>query len=393
MAELKEAVLIDGVRTPNFRAHPQKGWARNLRPDELLTYVYEALFERNPKVKPEDIEAVFCGTANQTGMQNDIARLGWLASGLPESVPTNGVNQQCPSGMSCIEHACRAIMAGEGDIFIASGVEDMMNVPMAMNMDFPPRIADRYNPVEIPMGPTAEKIAELYDISREDAELMAYHSHLKAAAARDAGKFANEIVPVKALDDNGNEFMCDRDQWIRDNPSLEQMAAMQPSFKPDGRVTAATSSPLTVGACAALFMSREKADELGLSYHLKYGGGVMAGCDPTVMGIGPVSAVRNLLARKGLTLKDIGMWELNEAFGTQSLAVIRELGLGHNAPFDNINVWGGALALGHPLGESGCRIVITLSNIMKTDFADAKLGIATLCGGFGNANATLWVRV
>ncbi len=393
MAELKEAVLVDGVRTPNFRAHAEKGWARNLRPDELLTYVYNALFERNPQVKPEEIEAVFCGTANQTGMQNDIARLGWLASGYPDSVPTNGVNQQCPSGMSCIEHACRAIMAGEGDIYIASGVEDMQNVPMAMGMDFPPRIAEYYNPADLPMGPTAEKIAQLYNISREDAELMAYHSHLKAAAARDAGKFKDEIVPVKALDDDGNEFMCDRDQWIRDNPSLEQMAGMKPAFRPDGIVTAAISSPLTTGACAALFMSREKADELGMSYHLRYGGGVMAGCDPTIMGYGPVPAVKKLLERKGLTVKDIDLWELNEAFGTQSLAVIRELGIGENAPFDNINVWGGALALGHPLGESGCRIVITLNNIMKTDYPDAKRGIATLCGGFGNGNATLWEKV
>lgn len=393
MAELKEAVLVDGVRTPNFRAHKEKGWARHLRPDELLTYVYNALFERNPQVKSEDVDAVFCGTANQTGMQNDIARLGWLASGLPESVPTNGINQQCPSGMSAIEHACRAIMAGEGEIFIASGVEDMMNVPMAAGMDIPPRIAQYYNPMELPMGATAEKIAEIYNVSRADAELMAYWSHIKAREARDAGKLKDEIVPIPALDENGNEFLCDRDQWIRDNPSLEQMAQMQPAFKPDGIVTAAISSPLTMGACAALFMSREKADELGLSYHLRYGGGCMAGCDPTVMGIGPVYAVQKLLARKGLTVQDIDLWELNEAFGTQALAVIRELGIGHNAPFDNINVWGGALALGHPLGESGCRIVITLNNIMKRDFPEAKRAIATLCGGFGNANATLWERV
>ena len=393
MAEMKEAVLIDGVRTPNFRAHAQKGWARNLRPDELLTYVYKALFERNPKVKPEDVEAVYCGTANQTGMQNDIARLGWLASGMPESVATNGVNQQCPSGMSCVEHACRAIMAGEGDIHIASGAEDMMNVPMAMGMDFPPRITEFYNPADLPMGPTAEKIADVYKIARADAELMAYHSHLKAAAARDAGKFSGEIVPVMGVDDEGNEFLVDRDQWIRDNPNLEQMAGMQPAFKPDGVVTAATSSPLTSGACAALFMNREKADDLGLSYSIRYAGGAMAGCDPTLMGIGPVPAVQKLLARKGLTVQDIGVWELNEAFGSQSLAVIRKLGIAENAPFDNINVWGGALALGHPLGESGCRLVITLSNVMKTDFADAKYGVATLCGGFGNANATLWEKV
>jgi acetyl-CoA acetyltransferase family protein len=393
VAEVREAVLVDGVRTPNFRAHAEKGWARHLRPDELLTYVYRALFERNPQVKPEEVEAVFCGTANQTGMQNDIARLGWLASGLPESVPTNGINQQCPSGMSAIEHACRAIMCGEGDIFIASGVEDMMNVPMMVNMDMPPRVAQYYSPSEFPMGMTAEKIAQVYNISRADAELMAYWSHIKARDAHNAGKFKDEIVPVLALDENGNEFLADRDQWIRDDPSLEQMAQMKPAFKPDGIVTAAISSPLTTGACAALLMSREKADELGLSYHLRYGGGVMAGCDPTIMGIGPVHAVRKLLERKGLSTEDIDLWELNEAFGTQSLAVIRELGIGYNAPFDNINVWGGALALGHPLGESGCRIVITLNNIMKKDFPEAKRGIATLCGGFGNANATLWEKV
>ena len=298
-------------------------------------------------MKPEEIEAVFCGTANQTGMQNDIARLGWLASGLPDSVPTNGVNQQCPSGMSCIEHACRAIMAGEGDIFIASGAEDMMNVPMAMGMDFPPRIAEYYDPAGLPMGPTAEKIADLYNISRADAELMAYHSHLKAAAARDAGKFANEIVPVKGLDDAGNEWMVDKDQWIRDNPSLEQMASMKPAFRPDGKVTAAISSPLTTGACAALFMSREKADELGLSYHLRYGGGVMAGCDPTVMGYGPVPATKSCWSARA------SPWTISTSGSSTRPSAPSPLRssaswASENAPFDNINVWGGALALGHP---------------------------------------------
>lgn len=390
MAELRECVLVDGVRTANCRAHNEKGWFRKLRPDELLTYVYETLFKRNPQVKPEDVEAVFCGTANQTGMQNDIARFAWLASGLPDTVATNGVGQQCPSGMSAIEHACRAVICGEGDIYIASGVEDMMNVGMGMGMDFPPRLVDYYNPAELLMGPTADKVAEVYNISRADTELMAFHSHTNAREARDAGKFANEIVPVPGVNDDGSEMVVDRDQWIRDNPNMEQMAQMQPAFKADGVATSATSSPLSVGACAALFMSRDKADELGLSYHLRYGGGAMAGCDPTLMGIGPVLAVNKLLGRKGLTVQDIDVWELNEAFGTQSLAVLRELGIARNAPFDNVNVWGGALALGHPLGESGCRIVITLNNVMKTDFPDAKRGVATLCGGFGNGNATLW---
>lgn len=393
MAQMKECVLVDGVRTPNGRAHQEKGWFRNLRPDDLLSAVYKALFERNPQVKPEEVEAAFVGTANQTGMQNDIARLGWLASGLPDCVATNGINQQCPSGMAAIEHAARAIMAGEGDIYLAAGVEDMMNVSMGMGMDFPPRIANYYNPMEFPMGMTAEKVGAKYGIKREDTEKMAYHSHLRAKEARDAGKFKDEIVPVMGLDDNGNEKLIEHDQWIRDNPSIEQMAGMKPAFKPDGIVTAATSSPLTVGACAVLLMSREKADQLGLKYHLRYGGGAMAGCDPTMMGIAPVPAAQKLLARLGLKADDIDVWELNEAFGTQALAVLRELGIEDNAPFKKTNLWGGALALGHPLGESGARVVITLNSIMKKDKPEAKRGVAMLCGGFGNGNASLWEKV
>lgn len=390
---MKECVVIDGVRSANARAHNEKGWFRNVRPDEVLIKVYQALFKRNPKVKPEDIEAVFCGSANQAGMQNDIARLAWLAGGFPESVATNGINQQCPSGMSATEHAARAIMCGEGDIYIASGVEDMEKVPMGFGMDFPPKLLERYNLADIPMGNTAEKVAELWKVSRKDAELMAYWSHKKAAEARDAGKFATEIVPIEGEKEDGTKFTVATDQWIRDNVSLEQMATMASPFKENGAVTAAVSSPLTAGAAALLLMNREKADELGLDYHIKYAGGAMAGCDPTVMGVGPIYAAQKLLKRAGLSVKEIGVWELNEAFGSQSLACLRELGIAENAPFDNVNVWGGALALGHPLGESGCRIIVTLNSIMKTDFKDAKYGAAMLCGGFGNANATLWQRV
>jgi len=165
---------------------------------------------------------------------------------------------------------------------------------------------------------------------------------------------------------------------------------MQPSFKLDGVVTAATSSPLTTGACALLLMSRDKADALGLRYHLKYAGGAMAGCDPTIMGIGPIYAAQKLLSRAGLTVKDIDVWELNEAFASQSLAVLRELGIAQNAPFENVNIWGGALALGHPLGETGARLIVTLNSIMKTDRKSARYGVAMLCGGMGNANASLW---
>ena len=295
--------------------------------------------------------------------------------------------------MSAAEHAARAIIADEGYIFLVSGVEDMQKVPMAMNMDLPANMANRYNIMEIPMGPTAEKVAKKWNVSRIDQENMAFWSHKKAAEATKSGKFSAEIIPIEGEQEDGTKFMVDRDQWVRETVSMEKMATMNPAFSEDGTVTAATSSPLTAGAAAAIFMNREKADELGLDYHLKYAYGAMAGCDPTVMGIGPVYAVQKLLQRKGLTKDDIDVWELNEAFASQSLAVIRELGIAENAPFDNVNVWGGALALGHPLGESGLRIIITLNNIMKTDYKDAKYGIATLCGGMGNANATLWQNV
>lgn len=390
---MRECVIIDGMRTANCRAHKDKGWFRNKRPDELLTAVYDAIFARNPKVKPEDVEAVFIGSAAQVGMQNDIGRTAWLAGGYPESVAANTICQQCPSGMSAIEHAARAIMCGEGDIYIAGGVEDMYHVPMGMAMEYPPRLTQRYNPAEIPMGATAEKVAEMWQVPKEDMIQVAYHSNKKAAAARDAGKFNNEIVPIEGEKEDGTKFMVDRDQWIRDNVSVEVMAAMKSPFKENGVISAALSSPLTVGACALILMDRQKADELGLEYHLKYKAGAMAGCDPTIMGIGPIYAVRKLLERTGLTAADIDVVEINEAFASQALACLRDLGLEENAPFKKTNLWGGALALGHPLGESGARIVVTLNNIMKTERPDAKYGLATLCGGFGNANASLWERV
>lgn len=390
---MRECVIIDGVRTANARAHKDKGWFRNKRPDELLTAVYDALFTRNPQVKPEDVEAVYIGCAAQVGMQNDIGRTAWLAGGFPESVATNTICQQCPSGMSAIEHAARAIMCGEGDIYIAGGVEDMYHVPMGMALDFPPRMLQRYNRTDILMGVTAEKVAEQWKIAKEDMMQMAYYSHKNAAAARDAGKYNNEIVPVEGEKEDGTKFMVDRDQWIRDDISIEAMANMKSPFKENGVISAALSSPLTAGACALILMERSKADELGLDYHLKYKAGAMAGCDPTVMGIGPIYAVKKLLARTGLTADDIDVVEINEAFASQALACLRELGLEENAPFKKTNLWGGALALGHPLGESGARIVITLNNIMKTEKPEAKYGLATLCGGFGNANASLWERV
>jgi len=386
---MKQCVIIDGVRSANVRAHRDKGWFRGLMPDEILTAVYDGLFERNPQITPDDIDGVFCGCSHISGVQFDIGRFAWLAGGFPEKTPTNTITNMCPSGMSAFIHGARAIMCGEADIIIASGAEDMLKVPQGSHCEPPKRYLKRYGQDGVLMGLTSEKIARVYDINRADQENMTYWSHKKAHAAQEEGKFRKEIIPIHGLDEKGNAMVVDRDQWIRSGISREEMAAMKPAFVENGMVTAATSSPLTAGACALLLMSRDRADKLGLEYHAVYAGGAMAGCDPTIMGIGPVPAVNKLLAMKVMDIGDIEIWELNEAFAGQSLAVIRELGIGRNAPFDNINVWGGALALGHPQGESGARIVVTLNTIMKNDFPDARYGIATLCGGIGNAAAVL----
>jgi len=391
---MKECVLVDGMRSANVRAHAQKGWFRDVRIDEVLTSVYDALFARNPQVKPEMVEAVYCGSANQTGQTYDIGRLAWLAGGYPENVAANTICQQCPSGMSAAEHAARAIMCGEGDVYIVAGAEDMLHVPMGAGADFPPRAAARYGTLnDIFMGPTAEKVAEMWKIAPEDMHQMAYWSNKNAAAARDAGKFDYEIVPIQGNDDAGNKIMVKTDQWIRDDITVESMAKMKSPFKEGGVITAALSSPLTVGACALILMDRDKADELGCSYTLKYKAGAMAGNDPTIMGVGPIAAIQKLVARAGITVADIDVLELNEAFASQSLACVRDLGIEQNAPFKKTNIWGGALALGHPLGQSGARLLVTLNNIMKHERTDAKYGVAALCGGFGNGNAILWERV
>jgi acetyl-CoA acetyltransferase family protein len=385
---MKECVLVDGVRTPIGRAHAEKGAFRTLRPEDLLGALYKALFERNQKVKPEDVDVVMVGCANQTGAQNIVSRLSWLANGYPETVACNGVEMQCASAMAAIEDCARGIMTGEIDIAIAGGIEMMQRIPMGAGMEFPPRLGQRYNLAELPMGPTAEKVAEVYKVNRKDQEEFALASHQKAAKAQAEGWFKNEMIPLEATYEDGSKQVVDSDQCVRGDTTLDKMATMAPAFKPDGVVTAATSSPLNDGAAAVLLMSRERADALKLPYTLKYVAGAMAGIDPTIMGVGPVPAVRKVLKLTGLTIDQIDVVEINEAFASQSLACLRELGI----PKEKANLWGGALALGHPLGSSGCRMIVTLNSIMKAN-PKFKHGLATLCVGFGQGNATIWQRV
>ena len=244
------------------------------------------------------------------------------------------------------------------------------------------------------MGATAETVADLYNLSVDDMIKFAIFSHEGAKMARDTGRFKNELIPVKGLQEDGTEFMVDRDQWIREKMNPDEMKAMKTPFKENGKITAALSSPLTAGAAILLMMSRDKADQLGLSYNYKYKFGAQAGNDPTVMGLGPIYSVKKLFEKTGLKASDIGAVELNEAFASQALVCIRELKLdSDNAPFKKVNTWGGAIALGHPLGESGARILVTLLNRMKTDYPNEKYGLASLCGGFGNSNAVVIEKI
>ncbi|MEN6432392.1 MAG: thiolase family protein [Smithella sp.] len=351
------------------------------------------LFDKVKKIKPEDVEAVYVGTSNQSGCQNELARFSWLAGGFPESVPQNHVNMQCPSGMAATEHAARAILADEGDIYIAAGVEDMQHVPMGHSMEWPKRLFEKYNMNDLMMGVTAEKVAEVYNISRKDMENMAYWSNMKAAQATKEGKFKREIVPIEGEKEDGTKFMVDTDQWIREDITMEKMATMQSPFKPGGVVTAATSSPLSTGAAAMLLMERNLADKLGHQLSFKICGRCHGRLRSACNGDWSYSCRQKSPCQSRSKIEDIDIWELNEAFCSQALAIVRELGIEENAPFKNVNIWGGATALGHPLGESGCRLSVTLNTIMKTERKDARYGCATLCGGWGIGNAILWENV
>jgi acetyl-CoA acetyltransferase family protein len=260
---------------------------------------------------------------------------------------------------------------------------------MGANMEPPPSLGKRYpNFMDLTMGMTAEKVAAQWKIGRPEMEEFALASHKKAAKAHADGCFKDEIVPIEVTYEDGSKQVVERDQCVRGDTTLEKMATMQPAFKADGVVTAAISSPLNDGASAVLLMDREKADQIGLSYTLRYKGGAMAGVDPTIMGIGPIPAVQKLLARTGVSIDQIDAVEINEAFASQSIACLRDLGI----PFEKANQWGGALAIGHPLGQSGTRITVTLNSIMKAN-PSYKLGLSTMCVGFGQGNATLWERV
>lgn len=384
---MKDAYIVSAVRTPVGRG--VKGTLANTRPDDLAALVLAEAVKR-AGVAAEQIEDVYLGCAMPEAEQGlNIARLAALRAEMPDSVGGVTVNRFCSSGLQTIAMAAAAIQSGQAEVMLAGGVESMSFVPMSGHNPSPnPTLADQRPGAYIGMGLTAENVASKYQISRSDQDKFALASHQKAKAARDAGKFADEIVPVPVRVDQlkgsklkSEQLTFEHDELIRDDANLESMSKVRPAFKMGGSVSAANSSPFSDGAAAVMLASAEKVEELGLKPLAKFLGFAVAGVDPELMGIGPVKAIPKVLEQVGLTLADIDLIELNEAFAAQSLAVIRELGLDEQ----KLNVNGGAIALGHPLGCSGAKL--TTSAIYELRRRGGGKALITMCigGGMGAA--------
>jgi acetyl-CoA acyltransferase len=385
---MPQAVIIDAVRTPIGRAHPEKGIFRDVRADDLSAHILRALLDR-VNLPDHLIEDVHWGCVKQHGEQGyDIARQAVLLAGLPIEVGGATVNRNCGSSLQAINQAAQSILAGCEDIQVAGGVEHMHHLPMEAGFDPNPKLSYRHSPAVFNMGLTAENLARKHKISRQEQDEFALRSHQRAAAATDRGEFADEVIPTWGRDDEGRKSLLTQDQCIRRDTTREALAALKPVFMPDGgTVTAGNSSPINVGAAAVLVMSNEKAQQLGLKPKVKIRAMAVAGVDPAVMGIGPVPATHKVLERAGLKLEDIDLIELNEAFAAQALAVIKLL----KADPEKVNVRGGAIAIGHPLGASGARISTTLIHLMED--RNAQFGLATMCIGAGQGIATIYERL
>jgi len=400
---MPEAVIIDAVRTP---IGALGGVLASVRPDDLAALALKTIVARTG-IDPASIEEVYLGCANQAGEDNrNVARMAVLLAGFPLEVPAVTVNRLCASGLAAINQAARAIRLGEGEVYIAGGVESMSRAPYSLpkaeagysfgnltawdttlGWRYPnPQIKEQYGTES--MGETAENIWDLTHIAREDQDAFALASHQRAIAAIDSGKFAEEIVPVVIPQRKGEPRVIDTDERPRRDTTLESLARLKPAFRPNGTVTAGNSSGLNDGAAALLITSLEKARQLGLLRLARTITSAAAGLPPRLMGLGAVPATCKALARAGLTIEQIGLVELNEAFAVQSLAVMHELGL--SADVTNVN--GGAIALGHPLGCSGARIMTTLVHEMRRRASQEKrpyYGLATLCVGVGQGEATI----
>jgi 3-oxoadipyl-CoA thiolase len=386
------AVVLSAVRTPVGR---YGGALSGVRPDDLAATAIAAAVER-AGARGDEIEDVYFGCANQAGEDNrNVARMAVLLADLPESVAGVTVNRLCASGLAAVVSACHAVIAGDGDLFVAGGVESMSRAPLAMakpdtpfprgnqtvwdttlGWRFPNQRLEEMFPLES-MGETGENVAERWSVPREDQDAFALQSQRRWAAADAAGRFADELVAVGDVE---------HDEHPRPDTTAEKLAALKPAFRAGGGVTAGNSSGINDGAAALVIASEEKARELGVAPLAAFAGSAVAGVDPRVMGIGPVPAVRKLLARSGIDAGELDLVELNEAFASQSLVVIRELGLDP----ERVNVNGGAIAIGHPLGMSGARLVVTLLHELRR--RGGRFGLATLCVGVGQGQAALFER-
>lgn len=380
-------VIASAVRTPFTRAH--KGEFKDTRPDTLAALVIQEAVARVKGLKPEDVEDVILGCAMPEGEQGmNVARQAALLGGLPDTVPAMTINRFCSSGTQSIAQAAQAIQSGMMQVAVAGGTESMTMVPMGGNkVSANPEIMAKHPEVYTSMGATAENIASRYNVTREDADKFAYESQRRAATAREQGKFKEEILPVTTTvyDDAGKpqQVTVTFDTILRPDTTLEGLGKLKPAFNAKGVVTAGNASPLTDGAAAAVVMSEEKAKELGvkpLGYFIDF---QVAGVPPEIMGIGPIPAVKKLLAKNKLKVEDIDVFELNEAFAAQVLYCIRELGI----PLDKVNPNGGAIALGHPLGVSGARMVATIMYELKR--RNGRYGVVSMCIGGGMGAAAL----
>ena len=388
MSELKnrDAVIVDAIRTPMGRS---KGGAfRNVRAEELSAHLMDSLLDRNPNIVPGEIEDILWGCVQQTLEQSfNVARMAQLVSRIPFHVPAQTINRLCGSSMTALHTATQSIQAGYGDVFIVGGVEHMGHVPMTLNVDFNPKAHSHISKGAHNMGLTAELLSKMHGITREQQDRFALRSHLNAAKATVEGRFKNEIVATVGHDDKGFIKKFDYDEVIRGDSTFESLSALKPVFDPkNGTVTAGNASAISDGASALLVTSYERAKSLGLKPMAKVVSMAAAGCDPSIMGFGPVPAVEKCLKRAGVSVKDVDLFELNEAFAAQSLPVMKALGL-LEAMDAKVNLNGGAIALGHPLGCSGTRITATLLHLMKAK--KARLGVSTMCIGFGQGVATL----
>lgn len=388
--EIKEAVIVSYARTAFTRAN--KGLLKDTRPDTLAAHVIKAALERAPGVKPGDIEDVVLGCAMPEGEQgNNVARVAAMMAGLPDSVPGVTVNRFCSSGVQTIAQVAERIMVGAMDIAIAGGTESMSMIPMGgSKFSANPSVMADHPEIYTPMGTTAENVAKKFEVSRLEQDALAVSSHEKSIAGWESGFLAGEVVPIETevFDKQGNlqKVTVDKDDGPRPGSTVEVLGKLRPVFNPKGTVTAGNASPLTDGAAACVLMSKEKADELGLKPMGYFIGFQVAGVAPEIMGIGPVPAIRKVLKKHNLTVEDIDLFEINEAFGAQAAYCVRELGV----PAEKLNIHGGAMSLGHPLGVSGTRMTGTL--LRSLEKTGGRYGIVSMCIGGGMGAAALFER-